>query len=204
MSDRRPQTPTREVRRQRIIDAAIECLAREGWHRTTLTAIAAEAGISRGLISYHFTGRDDLLAAVLESVVESTFGAGAAAMQQQIDQEPTAQGKLRALIEGNLQFIGDHRREMAALGEVMPNLRRPDGSPRFDSAAEEPIIAGTAALFEHGMSTGEFRRMDPRATAYFLRRCIDAAARRIVEDPEFDPGTYATELTDLFLHGVRA
>jgi TetR/AcrR family fatty acid metabolism transcriptional regulator len=71
MDGRRPVTLTQEVRRQQIIHAAIDCLAREGWHGTTLAAIAAEAGISRGLISYHFACRDDLYEAVLESVVET-------------------------------------------------------------------------------------------------------------------------------------
>lgn len=204
MDGKRPGTLTQEVRRQRIVDAAIDCLAREGWHNTTLAVIAAQAGISRGLISYHFAGRDDLYGAVLESVVETVFGAGSVAMQQGIDEAATARGKLQAYIEGNLRFIGAHRREMAALGQVMPNLRRPDGGPRFDADAEEPVLAGTALLFEYGLSTGEFRSVDARSAAYTLRRCIDGAALKIVADPEFDIEAYARELTALFLQGVQA
>ncbi|MUL42726.1 TetR/AcrR family transcriptional regulator [Streptomonospora sp. PA3] len=203
VAEKRPATLTQEVRRRRIIDAAIDCLARDGWHGTTLAAIAAQAGISRGLISYHFAGRDDLYAAVAESVVETVFGTGSAAMQQEIDAATTARGKLRAYIEGNLRFIGAHRREMAALGEVMPNLRREDGTQRFGHDAEEPIIAGTALLFEYGLSTGEFRAVDARLAAYTLRRCIDGAASRIVADPGFDIDAYARELTALFLRGVQ-
>lgn len=204
MSGKRPVTLTQEVRRQRIINAAIDCLARDGWHGTTLGAIAAEAGISRGLISYHFAGRDDLYEAVLESVVETVFGTGSAEMQQEIDAAATARGKLQAYIEGNLRFIGAHRREMAALGQVMPNLRGKDGTPRFSADAEEPIIAATALLFEHGLATGEFRAVDARWTAYTLRRCIDGAAAKIVADPGFDTDAYARELTALFLQGVQA
>ncbi len=204
MDAKRPVTLTQEVRRQRIIEAAIDCLAREGWHGTTLALVAAEAGISRGLISYHFAGRDDLYKAVLESVVETIFGAGSAAMQQRIDEASTARGKLVAYIEENLRFIGAHRREMAALGQVMPNLRRKDGTPRFDADAEEPVIAGTALLFEYGLSTGEFRAVDARLTAHTLRRCIDGAALKIVADPRFDIDAYAQELTTLFLQGVQA
>ncbi|GAA2362237.1 TetR family transcriptional regulator [Saccharopolyspora halophila] len=197
-------TLTQEVRRRRIVEAAIDCLARDGWHATTLAAVAAEAGISRGLISYHFAGRDDLHRAVLESVAETIFGAGSEATQARIDAATSARDKLAAYIEGNLRFIAEHRREMAALGQVMPNLRRDDGSARFDDAAEEPIIAGTALLFEHGLATGEFREIDPRTTAYALRRCIDGAAVKIVADPGFDIDAYARELTALFLRGVQA
>ncbi|MBT2483102.1 MULTISPECIES: TetR/AcrR family transcriptional regulator [unclassified Microbacterium] len=204
MDVKRPVTLTQEVRRQRIIEAAIECLAREGWNGTKLALVAAEAGISRGLISYHFAGRDDLYEAVLDTVVETIFGEGSAAMQQRIDEASTARGKLVAYIEENLRFIGSHRREMAALGQVMPNLRGKDGAPRFDADAEEPVIAGTALLFEYGLSTGEFRGVDARLTAYTLRRCIDGAAVKIVADPGFDIDAYARELTALFLQGVQA
>ncbi|MBT2486424.1 MULTISPECIES: TetR/AcrR family transcriptional regulator [unclassified Microbacterium] len=200
----RELTVTQEVRRRRIIDAAIDCLGRDGWHSTTLASIAAEAGISRGLISYHFAGRDDLFEAVLETVVVTILAEGSAAMQQGIDEAPTATAKLQAYIEGNLRFIGAHRREMAALGQVMPNLRRKDGALHASPDAEEPIIAGTALLFEHGLNTGEFRAADARLTAYTLRRCIDGAALKIVADPDFDIDAYARELTTLFLQGVHA
>jgi TetR/AcrR family fatty acid metabolism transcriptional regulator len=204
MNDSRGVTLTQEVRRRRIIDAAIDCLARDGWHGTTLASIAVEAGISRGLISYHFAGRTDLYEAVLETVVATIFAEGSAEMQQRIDSAPTAKTKLQAYIEGNLRFIGAHRREMAALGQVMPNLRGKDGALHASPDSEEPIIAGTALLFEYGLSTGEFRAVDTRLTAYTLRRCIDGAALKIVADPEFDIDAYARELTSLFLQGVRA
>ncbi|WP_165399598.1 MULTISPECIES: TetR/AcrR family transcriptional regulator [Micrococcales] len=204
MDTARRATLTQEVRRHRIIEAAIDCLARDGWHGTTLATIASEAGISRGLISYHFAGRDDLYEAVLETVVATVFADGSAEMQQGIDDAPNAAAKLQAYIEGNLRFIGAHRREMAALGQVMPNLRGKDGALHASPDAEEPIIAGTALLFEYGLSTGEFRTVDARLTAYTLRRCIDGAALKIVADPDFDIDAYARELTTFFLQGVQA
>lgn len=204
MGVERPMTLTQSVRRQRIIAAAIDCLARDGWHGTTLERVAAEAGISRGLISYHFAGHDDLYRTVLETVVETVFGAGSVAMQQRIDEASTAREKLAAYVQENLRFIAAHRREMAALGQVMPNLRRKDGTAQFDAAAEEPIIAGTALLFEYGRGTGEFREVEPRLTAHMLRRCLDGAAVQIVADPDFDIDAYAEELTKVFLHGVQA
>jgi TetR/AcrR family transcriptional regulator, fatty acid metabolism regulator protein len=193
-----------QVRRERIIEAAVTCLVRDGWHGATLAEIAKEAGISRGLISYHFDGRDDLHVAVLESVAATIFAAGASEMQAPIDAARTAEAKLRAYIAGNLLFIAAHRREMTALRELMPNLRTPDGRPRFDPASEEPILAGTALLFDFGVSTGEFRAGDSRLLAFTLRRCIDAAATQISIDPEFDLVAYGDELTDLFLKGIRS
>lgn len=204
MTTKQATTVTQEVRRRHIIDAAIDCLCRDGWHRTTMAAIAKEAGISRGLISYHFAGRDDLYEAVLESVVSVIFGEGAAAIEPRIASAVTAMDMLQSYIEENLRFIGSHRREMTALTEVMPNLRAKDGTPRFGPDAEEPIIAGTAAVFEHGMATGEFRPIDSRILASALRRCIDGAAQQIVTDPDFDIDACAQQLTDLFQRGVSS
>lgn len=204
MTTKQATTVTQEVRRRRIVDAAIDCLCRDGWHRTTMAAIAKEAGISRGLISYHFAGRDDLYEAVLESVVSVIFGEGAAAIEPRIASAGTAMDMLQSYIEENLRFIGSHRREMTALTEVMPNLRAKDGTPRFGPDAEEPIIAGTAAVFEYGMATGEFRPIDSRILASALRRCIDGAAQQIVTDPDFDIDACAQQLTELFQRGVSS
>ncbi|HUD52493.1 MAG TPA: TetR/AcrR family transcriptional regulator [Parvibaculum sp.] len=50
--------------RERIIHAAIECLAEVGYVQTTLQVIARRAGMSHGPLQYHFDSRLDLMAAV--------------------------------------------------------------------------------------------------------------------------------------------
>ena len=187
-----------EARRRRIIDAAIDCLAEDGWHQTTLATIAARAGISRGLISYHFSGREDLY----ESVVATVYGDGAEQMAERVAAESTAAGRLRVYITENLRYVAEHRRGIAALNQVLPNLRRADGSPRFGAADEEPILTGTAAVFDHGRSTGEFRPVDSRLWAFYLRRCIDGAAYRITTEEDADVTQLAEQLYQLFAGGV--
>lgn len=55
---------TPEVRSAMLVQAGIACLARGGLSAFTIDNIAREAGVSRGLISHHFGGKDGLLAAV--------------------------------------------------------------------------------------------------------------------------------------------
>ena len=66
------QEPTfiEQARRRQIIEAAIEVLAASGYEYASLERIALRAGISRGLISYHFAGRDELMAAVVARAYE--------------------------------------------------------------------------------------------------------------------------------------
>jgi AcrR family transcriptional regulator len=53
------------ARRRQILDAAAACFAREGFHRTSMQDIVKESGISAGLIYRYFTGKDDMIAAIV-------------------------------------------------------------------------------------------------------------------------------------------
>jgi AcrR family transcriptional regulator len=53
-------------RRQQILDAAATCFARNGFHRTSMQDVVRESGVSAGLIYRYFTGKDDMIAAIVE------------------------------------------------------------------------------------------------------------------------------------------
>jgi AcrR family transcriptional regulator len=52
-----------DVRRQELIDATFRCLCRIGVSDTSVRTIAAEAGLSLGMVRHHFNSKDELLAA---------------------------------------------------------------------------------------------------------------------------------------------
>jgi AcrR family transcriptional regulator len=58
----------RDVRREQVVEAALRIIARKGVGGLTTAAIAREAGMSEANLYRHFTGKDDVLAATLESV----------------------------------------------------------------------------------------------------------------------------------------
>lgn len=62
---------TADMRRERLVEASINCLAVEGIQGFTVDAICREAGSSRGLIVHHFGSKDALLAAVYAEVFQS-------------------------------------------------------------------------------------------------------------------------------------
>jgi AcrR family transcriptional regulator len=53
-------------RRAEILDAAANCFARNGFHRTSMQDIVKESGVSAGLIYRYFTGKDDMIVAIVE------------------------------------------------------------------------------------------------------------------------------------------
>ena len=62
---------TSEKTRQAVMDAAIHCLATEGYHRATSNRIAREAGLSWGVIQYHFGDRVGIYRAVLDNIIDA-------------------------------------------------------------------------------------------------------------------------------------
>lgn len=67
-------TATRTVldpveRRERIVDAAMAVFAVEGISHTSVTDVAREAGVTRGLVYHYFPTMDELVDAALERIV---------------------------------------------------------------------------------------------------------------------------------------
>jgi AcrR family transcriptional regulator len=62
-----------EQRRESLLRAAFAVAAREGLAGVTARAVAAEAGVSSGLVFFHFHTVDTLLAALLEWLLAHTF-----------------------------------------------------------------------------------------------------------------------------------
>ena len=86
------------ARRAQIVAAAIDTIADVGYAQASFARIAERLGISRGLISYHFAGKDDLIKQVVHEVVQQ----GIAYMRPRIVARSTGPTMLRAYIESNL------------------------------------------------------------------------------------------------------
>jgi AcrR family transcriptional regulator len=68
--DGRAPARSRSDTKARILDAAEEVVLRDGVARLTLDAAAAEAGLSKGGILYHFPTRDSLVAGMVAKIIE--------------------------------------------------------------------------------------------------------------------------------------
>jgi TetR/AcrR family transcriptional repressor of bet genes len=61
---------SREARRAQLIASTIETLAARGYSRITLTDVARAAGLSHGLVLFHFESKERLLAETLNFLAE--------------------------------------------------------------------------------------------------------------------------------------
>jgi TetR/AcrR family transcriptional repressor of bet genes len=65
-----PRKLSRDARRTQLIEATIETLGKRGYSRTTLTEVANAAGLSHGLVNFHFQSKDRLLEETLQYLAE--------------------------------------------------------------------------------------------------------------------------------------
>ncbi|MFF0728660.1 TetR/AcrR family transcriptional regulator [Streptomyces sp. NPDC004134] len=65
---RGPQQDRSRATRQRLLEAAVACLAELGWGGSTVSVVAERAGVSRGAAQHHFPTREDLFTAAVEHV----------------------------------------------------------------------------------------------------------------------------------------
>ncbi|MFE3182319.1 TetR/AcrR family transcriptional regulator [Streptomyces violascens] len=73
-----PKTPKQDrsrATRQRLLEAAVACLAEHGWAGSTVSVVAERAGVSRGAAQHHFPTREDLFTAAVEYVAEQRSSA---------------------------------------------------------------------------------------------------------------------------------
>ena len=181
------------ARRAQIVEAAIETVAEVGYANASLSRIALRLGISKGVISYHFAGKDDLIAEIVSQVLQGAR----ADMQPRIEAQTTGPAMLRTYIESNLEFMRDHPKELSAVIEIVRAAIAGAKSP-FTGPPDGGAVQFLAELLTRFQTAGDFRTdFDPRAMAIAIRAVIDAVPGRLAA-PAFEIDQYARELVAIF------
>jgi AcrR family transcriptional regulator len=187
-------TFTEAARRTQIIACAIETLATLGYAQASLAHLAKRAGISKGVIVYYFSSKEELFAQVIQAIHTE----GARDLGPPIAAQPTATLMLRTYIQTNVEYIGTHRLQMLALREIILNFRPADGKLRSVLLKESSILDALEAILRKGQHDGEFRAFDLRVMALTIRQAIDVVPRWLSANPNLEVEAYARELVTLF------
>ncbi len=184
------------ARRQQIVTAAIDTIAEVGFAQASLARIAERIGISKGVISYHFAGKDDLIRQVVIEIVE----ASRSYIIPRVFAESAGPARLRAYIESNLAFMREHRNSMIAILDIARNGGvMADGRRRVDGRDAGVAVRLLEEELARLQSEGELRRdFDPGVMAVAIRAAIDSVPHRLVGDPDLDIDHYSKELATIF------
>jgi AcrR family transcriptional regulator len=91
---REPRQDRSRATRQRLLEAAIECLAEVGWSGSTVSVVAERAGVSRGAAQHHFPTREDLFTSAVEHVTSERL----AVLRSRAVDLPTGPDRTRAVV----------------------------------------------------------------------------------------------------------
>jgi len=160
-----------ESARERILDAAIRRIASDGIDAVRIARIAMDAGVSTGLVHYHFATREALLAEALE---HSFANAGDLRTMR-------GDGLLRAMIEECLPLPGEQELEWVLWVELwLRAVRHPELRPFATDQYRRMRDWLVEAIERGGFETAEA----PRAIADRVLALIDGfGVRALLGDP---------------------
>src|SRR3984885_8347658 len=161
-----------QARREQIVDAAIDAISESGFAAASIVAIAERIGVSKGVLSYHFAGKSELLREVIGHVLTEA----AEYMTPRVAAATSYMEALRIYVTSNLDFIGAHRREIIAFTEIV-NGMPPGGSdppPYLDG--HRSAVEDLTRLFEAGQAAGEYRPFSASMSSGCRQRGVDLAS----------------------------
>ena len=169
-----------EARRKQIVDTAIAIIANRGYSQASLSEIAREAGCSKGVISYHFEGKEELVEEILSRLIREP----AAFIKERVDAKRTALEKLRGYVEANFEYMQTHRDHYVALVDLWGSRGWSEGRNRFDADAYGPSRSYLSHIFQSGEEDGEFRRLPGATMSSVIQAAIDGVMLQWVFDHE--------------------
>lgn len=195
----RLRAPTQErsaATRRRLLDAALECLARDGYAGTTTTAVVARAGASRGAFLHHFPTRAALLAAAVEHLYQglrADYEQAFASLPDEADRlgaaiallwralrDPRLEATLELFVAARIdpelrgplaQVAAEHHRHVTRLARA--SLPRAADHPRFDAMLDLVIDA------LQGLAVRRAVRSDGTSVAHTLEILSSLVAREL-------------------------
>ena len=188
-----------EARRAQLIECAIDAIAELGFGQASVAQIASRAGVSKSVITYYFSSKEELIRQVLTRIYTDAAGY----IAPRVGAETTVRLRLQAYIRTHIEHISAHLKEMVAVMEIAANHRSGEGKPIY-GVAEQPVLKTLEGMLAKGQQAGEFGEFDCRVMAVAIRRSIDALPPLLIADPDsFEPDVYAREVVALFDRATR-
>jgi AcrR family transcriptional regulator len=122
-----PDTAPELAPREQILLAAAALFVEQGFGSTSTRAIAESVGIRQASLYYHFAGKDDILAELLDRSVRPSAEIARRLESTVAGDSAAAAAALHALAEADVKLLADTPHNIGSL-YLMPEVR----DPRFD------------------------------------------------------------------------
>jgi len=185
----RVSTAFKEDRRTEILEAARRCVARSGFHQTSMQDICTEAGMSPGNLYRYFPSKEAIIAAIAERD-RAEVGAELGAAQSADDFFATFEALARHhLVERNADDVG-------LCTEMVAESRRNPAIAKTMQDFDKEVRAHLVAMLQAAAQRGDIRAdVDFDAVVTMLMIMADGVWWRRAVEPNFN----AEEVLPLFM-----
>lgn len=152
---RMPDLSLHAERRQQILEAAIRCFVRTGFHGTSMQAVCAEAGMSPGNLYRYFRSKTDIIAAIIDEERKKIVE-GFAVLEQSEDFMAT----FSVMLDAHLSAHGK-REKVAMWSEVMSEICRSEEIAALYQSLERDLRNSMERALVKAMERGQIRPVLP-------------------------------------------
>lgn len=192
-----------EKSRDRILSAAYKTISRHGYAAATVDKIAAEAGLTKGSVYWHFATKKDLFLALLEKrlahrLIEYPKYAHAAV------KEADALPGIAAMLNNQISFaLSDPDWQKIYLSYLLHGQDK-DIAKRLHELYSVLINSGTALLSKMQKEGLLDSRIDTRALTIIWTAVLDGIVLASLWSPSaFDYKSLAPQLARVFWEGIK-
>ncbi len=194
-----PETAFRgTTKRERILRAAVDVFAQNGYFNAKVSEIAKAAGVADGTIYLYFDGKEDLLITIFREHTRSYLQS----LERDLSTISRPEDRMRVAIRHHLETLGRDR-ALAIVSQV--ELRH---SLKFMSLLSQQEVADylniLRKIVEHGQSEGVFRRnLHPALVAKAVFGVLDEMVTSwILSDKDYTLADQSEQVADLILTGL--
>lgn len=195
----------RQDTRERIMAAAVTVFAGKGFQRASLDEIAAEAGLTKGAIYWHFRSKNDLFSALLEDRFQRNTAPLSAELAQAIANSEVGQRQqaVAAILQGVLKRFQDDPDWPRLFLEFLSQSRDPEIAARMRRLVEHGRELA-AQMVEQMKAAGlTDPALDTDMLALFWTALMDGFLMAWVVKPEtFAPADLMERLVGMLWSGV--
>ncbi|MFF9850740.1 TetR/AcrR family transcriptional regulator [Streptomyces litmocidini] len=157
-------------RRDELLGATVEQIEARGVAAVRISDVAAALGVSDALVLYHFSSKEQLVAAAFAHAAETDL----AQLRRLLGRRSTAVRRLRAAVRWYAPTGQAKGRRLWIEGWAV-SLRDPE-LRRIAASLDREWKAALTRVIEEGAAAGEFHCADPAATAWRLTAFLGGLA----------------------------
>ncbi|HEX3790806.1 MAG TPA: TetR/AcrR family transcriptional regulator [Pseudonocardiaceae bacterium] len=181
-----------------IVRIAATLFAEQGYHGTSMRDIGREVGVHAGSLYVHIQSKEDLLEAIVRSIMERSEQD----MAEVLAAGGTATEQLHAIAARDLKLIGENKEFATVFFHEWRNLS--EGRQQAVIASRDRWETGLRSIIVKGIEQGEFRPVDPRIAGIALTSILNWAYVWYSPDGDLSTDQLADQFAGLLVTGLRA